>query len=569
MTTRIPALLLVFLAACASDPPQVQPGADAQFTEHASNYLSGYLAFRPVYASRLGMHAFDSELPDYSPKSVEAEIFRLEAYQELFASIPAGRLSRETLSDLEILQASIKAWKSRLEEKPDFRRDPLLYNKIIVEGLEVLLRRNFAPAAVRMEALLSRMTQIPRFLEVARINLTEVPEVLRASSEFSLVNSMYLLRDSLPDHVREQMGGELPPQFEEIHLRAVYAYTDFILFIKDQLKESCIDDYALGEELFLKRWRNEEVIEMDREVILDLCQTTRDSLMERMRSAARLIDPEADLEDVLSRLEDDHTTVKGVSDTAAEMVGKLRVFTKQKDLITIPLSDGTDLRILEPDPRTTALITFLPPGLTEAESKKGYITFNPIPPGCPEEQEEENLRFFTTYSITLLTAGAAYPGNYVQILKAKRTGSSLRKILESATYRAGWFDYCQELVLEAGFDPRPEALLTLLRMSLLEINRLEAATRIHCLNMPLDEARNFLMGLSYITPSMANREVPNIVRNPKSGAGFIGKSQIKKLRELYLTEEGEYNLKRFHDLLLSVGQAPVSIIANRVFGKQI
>ena len=140
---------------------------------------------------------------------------------------------------------------------------------------------------------------------------------------------------------------------------------------------------------------------------------------------------------------------------------------------------------------------------------------------------------------------------------------------DSATYKAGWSLYCQELVLDAGFDPRPEAQLTRLKLSLLEINRLELSTRIHCLNMPLDKARTFLMQNSYIQRCLADRELVEIVRNPKSGAGFIGKSQIMKLRDLYQAQEGEGLLKRFHDLFLSAGQAPVPVIANLVFGKQI
>jgi hypothetical protein len=252
------ATLLLLLGSCASveDEP---PGANEVFEQLSRDYLNGYLAFKPVYATRLGVHTFDGELPDYSPRSVDAEILRIDGYLESLSTIPAGNLSSEYLSDLELLQASMVAWRSRLTEKADCKRDPLFYNDTIVEGLELLLRRDFAPAAERMDALLSRIREIPRFLEVARINLIEVPEVLRSASEQPLVNTMHVMRDTLPERIMDQMDGRLPEDFEAAHIDANYAYMDYILFVKDQLRKSTVEDGTLGEELFLDRWSNEEL----------------------------------------------------------------------------------------------------------------------------------------------------------------------------------------------------------------------------------------------------------------------------------------------------------------------
>jgi hypothetical protein len=288
-----------------------------------------------------------------------------------------------------------------------------------------------------------------------------------------------------------------------------------------------------------------------------------------MKETARHIDPDADLPAILEKLEDGHESIKGVTDTAAQVVNKLKRFTIMKNLLSLPLSACSEVRILEPDPRTNTIISSLPPEIIETTCEAGFVSINPIPAGCEGEEKEETLRFFTPYSITLLTAGAAYPGSFVQFLKIKEIDSPLRKILESATYDRGWSHYCEELVITEGFDPRPEALLTQLQMSLLEINRMEASTRIHCRGMKIEEAAKFLVDNTFITPCMADREVVEIMRNPKAGAGFIGKAQILKLRNLYLSEQSDRTLSEFHNLLLSAGRAPVAIIAGRVFRKQI
>jgi hypothetical protein len=570
MKKTIMIFLLLVLAACASDDQGPPPSADEQFKALAIDYIEGWMAFRPVYATMMGLHTHDTRLPDFSPRALKTEMARIDGFLKEVTAIPLGQLNPENLYDLEILTSAVRARRSRLTEAPDYKRDPLFYNDLIILGLECLLRRDFAPAAIRVESLLSRLSQIPTLLEVAQINLTQVPEILRNASEKPLVNTMHMLRDNLPGRIRDQMDGHLPEGFDEVHKEAVYAYTDYILFVKDHLRDHNSTPSGIGERLFLERWADEEAVDLiSADAVLELCRTAREALLEQMNRRIRLVDPEATLSDVLARIEENHESVKGVTDRAADLVGDLKSFILEKDVVTLPEKADYSLRILDPDPRIHSLVSYLFPGYLDETCITGYAFINPLPPGCREEEEEVALRFFTPYSIALLTAGVAYPGTFVQTVKARDSGSVFRKVLHAATLTSGWAHYCEELVIEQGFDPRPEAFLTLFKMGLLEINRLEVSVRIHCLGMTEEDARTFLVEQSFITRCLAQREVIDITRNPKAGAGFVGKAQIQKLRDLYLSKDKSRKLKMFHDLLLSVGHAPVSVIANKVFGQKI
>lgn len=563
-------LLLVLLAACATEPETAPISADQQFEELLEEFLNGLFYFRPVFASRLGIHDYDSLLPDYSPRAVAAEVERVDYFLERISALPAGDLSLEHRQHLKSMKTAMEAWRFNLTMKPDFKRDPLFYNDLIVQGLELLLRRDHAPAAVRMDALNARLRRIPYLLEVARINLTEVPEILRTSSGESLVNSMYMLRDHLPGRIGEQMDGRLPEGFEEAHLQAVYAYMDYIIFVRGPLGYDTLEEHALGEPHFLQRWKNEESVELSIDATLELCRSTREILLERMKQVARLIDGEASIESLLQGIEDDTTTVKWVTDAAAEAAVELKIFVEENDLLSFPAGGDADLRILAPDPRSFDTVTSLPPGLIGDTNATGYVSINPISPTCRRENERlASLRFFTPYSIALYTAGATYPGRFLQTLKAQNASPMILKVLEPATLIDGWSHYTEELVMETGFDARPEALLTQLRLSLMEVNRLEISTRIHCQGMSIKEAVEFLASSSFICPCMAQREVIQIIRNPKAGAAFIGKAQILKLRNSYLAEDEHRSLKSFHDRLLDAGRLPVSVIARRSFGKSI
>ena len=569
MKKTIVGFLIVLAAACASDESGKLPSADEQFTELSLYCLKGLLAFKPVYSSRLGEHSFDAELPDYSPRSVEAECLRIDGFLQQLSTIAAGRLSSRNLDDLEILCNSLEAWKCELTSKPAFKRDPLFYNKIVVEGIELLLRRDHAPAAERMKSLVSRLERIPEFFEVARINLTEVPELLRKAAENPLINSMYLLRDSLPERILAQMDGLLPEGFEGAHIKAIYAYTDFIFFVNDRLKEMSIENNGLGDELFKERWALKESMEINLEDVLDLCAGERERLLSMMAENAGLIDPETDTAGAIRRMENNHESVKWISDEFARIAEKLKEFTCEKNIVSTPAGGFGELKVIPAEPRTTSYITTIPPEIMGFSSRAGLLAINPLLPGCTHEEKKVLLRFFYPSNIAMLAAGAGYPGKFVAASMTRENDSLLRKVLESATFTEGWASYSVKLMIELGFDPRPETLLTQLRMCLLETNRMEISARIHCKGMKIEDAVKFMEENSFISPLQARREVIGIVRNPMTGAGLIGKKIIMKLRDEYLSEDSSRTRRGFHDLLLSEGKLPLPVIAQIAFMKKI
>src|SRR5688572_18718310 len=72
-------VLLAGLCACApqakvrseSAPSAMTPPADAEFSRFAREYLDWYYAQNPVRATGLGIHRYDSELPDLSAEAHE------------------------------------------------------------------------------------------------------------------------------------------------------------------------------------------------------------------------------------------------------------------------------------------------------------------------------------------------------------------------------------------------------------------------------------------------------------------------------------------------------------------
>ena len=69
--------LALLLAGCEqlSQPSSPQAGAaDHTFRQLADEYVSGYLAWRPLTGTALGLHQYDGKVTDYSKGSLAGRV---------------------------------------------------------------------------------------------------------------------------------------------------------------------------------------------------------------------------------------------------------------------------------------------------------------------------------------------------------------------------------------------------------------------------------------------------------------------------------------------------------------
>ncbi|MEO7725254.1 MAG: hypothetical protein ABIU29_11320, partial [Chthoniobacterales bacterium] len=67
--------------------------ADADFDKMALDFISGYLSARPLQGVALGYHQYDGKIGDFSRLAIDAEIERLQRFQDEFAKLDASKLS--------------------------------------------------------------------------------------------------------------------------------------------------------------------------------------------------------------------------------------------------------------------------------------------------------------------------------------------------------------------------------------------------------------------------------------------------------------------------------------------
>ncbi len=197
----IPRFLSLFLLALLASSVHGQ-NADAAFDKLAEEYVSGYLAVRPLEAVSLGFHEYDGKVWDHTRASIDAEIARLKRFDESFRKIDQSKLSPRAAIDLRLLQAAIKNQLFALVEMATFDRNPMAYLNAI--DVNVYLKRNFAPLEDRVRSIIAVENQIPKLIASAKTNLRPaLPrpfvelgiEVTKGAVDFLQKNLMVALND--------------------------------------------------------------------------------------------------------------------------------------------------------------------------------------------------------------------------------------------------------------------------------------------------------------------------------------------------------------------------------------
>ena len=184
--SRSLALALTFL--CAFDmacgggapaPPASTAGSgDAAFTALAQQILDDHYERHPSAATDLGLHQYDEQLEDVSEAAMHAESEALKRFRAKLAAVDPATLTLDKQLDREQLHARVGravCWRSIASGK--WAKDPDSYSSAVTNAAYVIMKRDYAPAADRLKALIAREQKMPAALAEARKNLDAPPRI--------------------------------------------------------------------------------------------------------------------------------------------------------------------------------------------------------------------------------------------------------------------------------------------------------------------------------------------------------------------------------------------------------
>jgi len=259
-----------------------------------------------------------------------------------------------------------------------------------------------------------------------------------------------------------------------------------------------------------------------------------------------------------------------VMSTAEAALAKATDFVRAKNLITLP--DAPVKIIPMPEfQRGVALAYCDSPGPLDKNLDTFYAV-SPIPDDWTQKQVDSFLREYNTRSINELTIHEAMPGHYVQLWHSNKYPSVLRAVLGSGSFVEGWAVYAEKVMADSGYlDNDPLYHLVHLKWDLRSIANAILDQAIHVDGMSEADA----MKLMTVKTFQEEREAAGKWTRARLTSAqlptyFVGWQEHLDLRKEVEKREGDkFDLKAYHDKVLSFGSPPVRYVRELMLDQPI
>jgi uncharacterized protein (DUF885 family) len=584
MKNLVVAVSFILLCACAPAPPVVQeapppppppPTPDQQFEALAQRYLREFPEQSPVGATGLGDHRFDNRLDDVSAAGWQNRAVFDEIYLSALSPIDRTKLSRANQVDAILLRHELESDRWRIQTLEDWRWNPLVYTQIAGGSLYTLLAREFAPLPERLKNAGARLDEFPRFLAQVRevLDPARVPKihaetaVKQNAGLLSMLEQLTTLSASLPSEDQEKLKASIA--------KARSAINQHQIWLEKRLLPEAKGDFRLGAErydqklafaLFSPLSRQEIRAQAEAELAAahaSMYDIARQVLKGR-RNAPKMPDnpsPDNQRRAIRAALElayAERPARDAVLDAARAALVATTEFVRDKQIVTVPTEP---LEIIEmPEFQQGVALAYCDsPGPLEAGQKTFYAV-SPIPKSWTKAQTDSFLREYNSRSIQDLTVHEAMPGHYLQLAHANKYPSPLRAVLASGPFIEGWAVYAEKVMVDEGYmNGDPLMKLIQLKWYIRTVANALLDQAVHVDGMSESAAKKFLKEDAFQEErEAAGKWVRAQLTSAQLPVYFVGAREHMALRaETQQRRGADFNLKAYHDQVLSYGSPPV------------
>jgi uncharacterized protein (DUF885 family) len=454
-----------------------------------------------------------------------------------------------------------------LENVKSHLRNPGTYCGECMEGVFLLLIKEFAPLEERLEKALGRLRSIPGVLAQGKENIRpeEVPPIWNDVALESSQQGLALFTVLIPALAKQVP--KLAADLNAASQSAAQALEDYAGFLKETVSAEARGDFAAGKELLEELVHENHMLDYTAEEILDIGWRLFEETEKAMEQLAQQIDRQKTAKELLEIAKADHPGANELLDVYRREMARVRQFVATQDIVTIP--DGESLKIEPTPPFLRGILpyaAYLPPGPLE-KLQQGIFVVTTVDPQSPEKEQEEKLKGHYYGKLPVTALHEAYPGHHLQLVYANTVGSLPRKLgaFVSTLFIEGWAFYCEELMEQLGYIDQPLQRLGRLSDQLWRAARIILDVSLHTKKMTAEEGIAFLVDRCGLEPSNAQAEVRRYTAMPTQPMSYlIGKLEIVKLIDEYKKKHPEASLKQVHDAVLSCGSLPPRLMRERL-----
>ena len=164
-------------------------------------------------------------------------------------------------------------------------------------------------------------------------------------------------------------------------------------------------------------------------------------------------------------------------------------------------------------------------------------------------------------SIVNTSIHEAYPGHHHQLSAALASPTPARLLTDAPEFLEGWGMYCEQLMLEDGFEDTPARRVIVATDAIWRACRIILDIRLHRGEIGVGEAIDFLVEHTRFERPIARAEVHRYTQTPTYNLSLParqGAAAAAARGRAGARSGADFSLKRFHDALLYSGSLPVS-----------
>jgi uncharacterized protein (DUF885 family) len=525
----------------------------AQLRATAHEYYEWQKREYPVGASDQGAHERDDELTDYRAAAIAKRNAHVRALLDEVRAADVKGWNKDDVIDWMLFRAQLEGadFPERVQ-KPE-ETDPQVYVGEASNAIFSLLKKEYAPPAVRARAAIARLRAMPAMIEEGKKNLT-TPVRLYAQLAIDSARSIDpLFNDSL-----EVIARELPPAEHEslvsaraAALKSIHAYADWLEKRLPSMKPWA----PLGEANYNYYLKHVLLLPMDARDVAHLgeIELARYRALEAMLPDPSYADP--DPKRAKSIPADQQSFLAAYQSREKEMID----FLNARRLITIPSYIGPfEIRQLPEAFKPTSPGGFMnPPGIYDADNGGFYFipTYNPASRNFYIRAAIEDPR--------PLLGHEGIPGHFLQISIANHLADEIRSHHGDGVFVEGWALYTEEMLLREGlYAPDSPTAGQVLRLARYRAARIGVDVNLHTGRWTFEQGVKHFMEGGGLDREAAEGEAAGAASSPTQKIWYMtGKWQIMRLLGRYRDAKGAaFRLGQFHDDLLANGSLPLSIM---------
>jgi len=524
--------------------------------------------FSPSNAVQEGFHAYDSQLEDFSQAAIQKEVAAARRFETRFTAFPATQLTAEQQADRDMVLSNIHATLLEMESIRMWEKDPDQYASTASGAAFVIMSRTFAPADVRLRALIAREKLMPKLFADGKANLKNPPKIYTEVAIQQVPDIITFFQNDVPLAFKDVKDAALLNEFHQANAAVIQELQSWLVWLKQDLLARSKGDYKLGADNYRKKLLYDEMVDIPLDKLLEIGYADLRKNQEAFRDTAKKIDPKKTPQQILNEAEKDHPPADKMLQAFRDTLSGLREYIVQHHLMTIPSPVMPIVEETPPFMRALTSASMDTPGPYEKVAKEAFFNVTLPEKTWSAAQTEDYLRSFNRGTIASTAIHEAFPGHYVQFLWMPTAPSKVRKLISANTYVEGWAHYCEQMMIDEGYGGGDLKLrLGQLQDALLRDARFVVGIKLHTGQMTFEQGVDFFVKEGFQTKTTGERETKRGTSDATYLYYTLGKLEIMKLREDYKKLRGSaYTLEDFHNSFLSQGMPPIQIVRRKMLG---